>query len=69
MSARSVRAESDHSASSPTVPTFSIVLPVPNEEAWLERCLSSVAEQSCLMIVEFVVAATAGAHERTSIDE
>ena len=57
MSAESpVRIEPDATVSSPKLPTVSIILPVLNEEAQLERCLSSVAEQSYPAIIEVVVA-------------
>ena len=38
------------------LPTVSIILPVLNEEAQLERCLRAVAEQSYPSIIEVVVA-------------
>jgi succinoglycan biosynthesis protein ExoA len=57
MSAESaVRIEPDATVSSPKLPTVSIILPVLNEEAQLERCLHSVAEQSYPAIIEVVVA-------------
>ena len=48
--------EPEESVSSPTRPTVSIILPVLNEEAQLERCLNAVAEQSYPAIAEVVVA-------------
>ncbi|MGP8151131.1 MAG: glycosyltransferase, partial [Acidimicrobiales bacterium] len=57
MSAESaVRIEPDATVSSPKLPTVSVILPVLNEEAQLERCLSSVTEQSYPAIIEVVVA-------------
>jgi glycosyltransferase involved in cell wall biosynthesis len=44
------------SVSSARRPTVSIILPVLNEEAQLERCLNAVAEQSYPAIAEVVVA-------------
>jgi len=41
---------------SPALPTVSIILPVLNEDAQLERCLRAVAEQSYPSIIEVVVA-------------
>ena len=49
-----VRAES--SAPSVEFPTVSIILPVRNEEAQLDRCLRSVAEQTYSAVIEIVVA-------------
>ena len=51
-----VPAEADAAVSSPDLPAVSIILPVLNEEAQLERCLHSVAEQSYAAIIEVVVA-------------
>jgi len=48
--------ERDGPVSSPVLPTVSIILPVLNEEAQLERCLRAVAEQSYPSIIEVVVA-------------
>ena len=56
MPAGSDRAEFVQSAAPTTLPTVSIILPVLNEEAQLERCLRSVAEQSYPSIIEVVVA-------------
>ena len=51
-----VPAEADAAVSSPDLPAVSIILPVLNEEAQLERCLRAVAEQSYPSIIEVVVA-------------
>ena len=67
MSAQSpVPAEADPAVSSPDLPTVSIILPVLNEEAQLERCLRSVAEQSYPAIIEVVVADGGSADESRS---
>jgi glycosyltransferase involved in cell wall biosynthesis len=46
----------DAAVSSPELPTVSVILPVLNEEAQLERCLRAVAEQSYPAIIEVIVA-------------
>ncbi len=57
MSAESrVPAEAGAAVSSSEFPTVSVILPVLNEEAQLERCLRSVAEQSYPAVLEVVVA-------------
>jgi glycosyltransferase involved in cell wall biosynthesis len=57
MSAKSTtEIEPDAAASPQELPTVSIILPVFNEEAQLERCLSSIADQSYPAIIEVVVA-------------
>ncbi len=65
MSAESrVPAEAGAAISSADFPTVSVILPVLNEEAQLERCLHSVAEQSYPAIIEVVVA-DGGSTDRT----
>jgi GT2 family glycosyltransferase len=48
--------ESEAAVSSPNLPTVSIILPVLNEESQLERCMTSVAQQSYPAVIEVVVA-------------
>ncbi len=68
MSAESpVPAEADATVSTPKPPTVSIILPVLNEEAQLERCLRSVVEQSYPAIIEVVVADGGSTDETRSV--
>ena len=62
-----VRSEPDATVSSPKLPTVSIILPVLNEKAQLERCLSAVAEQSYPAIIEVVVADGGSTDETRSV--
>ena len=62
-----VRSEPDATVSSPKLPTVSIILPVLNEKAQLERCLSAVAEQSYPAINEVVVADGGSTDETRSV--
>jgi cellulose synthase/poly-beta-1,6-N-acetylglucosamine synthase-like glycosyltransferase len=62
-----VRIEPDATVSSPKLPKVSIILPVLNEEAQLERCLSAVAEQSYPAIIEVVVADGGSTDETRSL--
>ena len=52
----SVRVDGDPVVSSRSLPSVSIILPVLNEEAHLDRCLRSVDDQSYPAIIEIVVA-------------
>ena len=49
-------AKSDEPASRRDAPTVSVILPVLNEEAHLDRCLRAVDEQTYPSIIEVVVA-------------
>ena len=60
-------AEADAAVSSPDLPAVSIILPVLNEEAQLERCLHSVAEESYPAIIEVVVADGGSTDETRSV--
>jgi glycosyltransferase involved in cell wall biosynthesis len=62
-----VRIEPDAAVFAQNLPTVSIILPVLNEEAQLERCLSSVAAQSYPAIIEIVVADGGSTDETRSV--